>query len=137
MPPPLKVAADPVARLNRHLSEARLPSTRRHVTGPSAVKGATGPAPSGSPFVRTYPDVAWRLIFHDAQTEERGRAAYRTLGYGVKGAVAALIRAAAPPAMLAGPDADERIDTFAQLLTSSQTGLAFWWYENRHAIRVR
>jgi AcrR family transcriptional regulator len=80
-------------------------------------------------------EFAWRLIFRDAPTDPRVATAYRSLGGGVKGAVAEFVRSSAPPAMLADPDADQRIETFAQLLTSAQTGLAFWWYENRDVPR--
>ena len=80
-------------------------------------------------------EFAWRLIFRDAPTDPRVAAAYRRLGGGVKGAVAEFVRSSAPPAMLGDPDSDARIETFAQLLTSAQTGLAFWWYENRDVPR--
>jgi len=80
-------------------------------------------------------EFAWRLIFRDAPTDPRVAAAYRRLGGGVKGAVGEFLRSSAPPAMLDQPDSDERLETFAQLVTSAQTGLAFWWYENREVPR--
>ncbi|HKP88581.1 MAG TPA: TetR/AcrR family transcriptional regulator [Thermoleophilaceae bacterium] len=80
-------------------------------------------------------EFAWRLMFRDANTDPRISDAYRELGGDVTGAVTEFIRSSAPAAMLDDPDSDERIETFAKLLTSAQTGLAFWWYANRHVPR--
>jgi AcrR family transcriptional regulator len=85
-------------------------------------------------FVAEHP-FAWRMMFRDPPLDPAVAAAYRELGDRTTGAVAVFVQASAPAAMLAGPDGAERIETFAKLLTSAQTGLAFWWYEHREVPR--
>jgi hypothetical protein len=78
---------------------------------------------------------AWRMIFRDPPAEGRVQAAYRRLGGGTTGAVEDFLRANAPPGLFDGPGSDHRAEMFAQLVTSSMTGLAFWWYEHRDVPR--
>jgi AcrR family transcriptional regulator len=78
---------------------------------------------------------AWRMIFRDAPSDPAVQKAYRRLGGGTTNAVEGFLRANAPAAMFAGPDGARRAAMFAQLLTSSMTGLAFWWYEHRDVPR--
>jgi AcrR family transcriptional regulator len=78
---------------------------------------------------------AWRMIFRDPPAEGPVQTAYRRLGGGTTGAVEGFLRASAPPGMFDGPGSEHRAETFAQLLTSSMTGLAFWWYEHRDVPR--
>jgi len=77
---------------------------------------------------------AWRMIFRDPPAEGRVQAAYRRLGSGTTSAIEGFLRAGAPR-LFAGRGAEYRAEMFAQLLTSSMTGLAFWWYEHRDVPR--
>ena len=74
---------------------------------------------------------AWRMIFRDAPADPAVATAYRRLGRRATGAIEGFIRATAPPALLEGPEGAQRAEMFAQMLSSAQTGLAYWWYGNR------
>ena len=78
---------------------------------------------------------AWRMIFRDAPSDPAVQNAYRRLGGGTTDAVEGFLKALAPPRMFGGPSGARRAEMFAQLLTSSMTGLAFWWYEHRDVPR--
>ena len=78
---------------------------------------------------------SWRLIFRDAPSDPTVQKEYRRLGFGTKDAVEAFLRTSAPPHLLAGEGGDDRAAMLAQLLTSSMSGLAFWWYERRDVPR--
>jgi AcrR family transcriptional regulator len=78
---------------------------------------------------------AWRMIFRDPPAAGPVQSAYRRLGSGTTGAVEGFLRASAPPGLFDGPGSEHRAAMFAQLLTSSMTGLAFWWYEHRDVPR--
>jgi AcrR family transcriptional regulator len=78
---------------------------------------------------------AWRMIFRDPPAEGEVQRAYRRLGAGVTSGVESFLRADAPPGLFDGPGSEHRAAMFAQLLTSSMTGLAFWWYEHRDVPR--
>jgi len=78
---------------------------------------------------------AWRMIFRDAPSDPAVQKAYRRLGGGTTNAVEGFLRPNAPPGLFAGPDGARQAEMFAQLLTSSMTGLAFWWYGHRDVPR--
>ena len=78
---------------------------------------------------------SWRLIFRDPPTDPQVQKEYRRLGFGTKDAVEAFLRTLAPPHLLEGEEADDRAAMLAQMLTSSMSGLAFWWYEHREVPR--
>jgi AcrR family transcriptional regulator len=78
---------------------------------------------------------AWRMIFRDPPAEGEVQRAYRRLGAGVTSGIESFLRADAPAGLFDGPGSEHRAAMFAQLLTSSMTGLAFWWYEHRDVPR--
>jgi AcrR family transcriptional regulator len=77
----------------------------------------------------------WWLLFRDPPTDPAVAATYGRIQHGATLGIAALLREATPPELLADPDAERDLEMFAQLLRTAQNGLAAWWYDNQHVPR--
>jgi AcrR family transcriptional regulator len=82
-------------------------------------------------FVEEHP-FAWRMIFRDPPTDPEVARAYGEQGGRAVAATRAFVEATELGPALESPHAAE---IFTQLLISSQTGLAFWWYGHREVPR--
>lgn len=107
----------------------------------AAIGGAVADAPAAAEarlragieaffsFVEDHP-VAWRLLFRDPPTEPTVRAAYDAMSRRATDAIAALLATFAPDEVERTTETLERAQMFAQMLKSTQIGLAQWWYDN-------
>jgi AcrR family transcriptional regulator len=80
-------------------------------------------------------EFAWWLLFRDPPHDPAIARAYARIQQDATRGIAAFLRTAAPPEVLARADADRDLEMFAQLLRTAQNGLAAWWYEHRQVPR--
>jgi len=85
-------------------------------------------------FVEHHP-YAWRMLFRDPPSDPAVASAYRTLSSRATQAIADLLRAAAPAALLAPSEAEQRAEMLAEMIKTAQNGLASWWFDHREVPR--
>jgi AcrR family transcriptional regulator len=78
---------------------------------------------------------AWRMLFRDPPSDPEVAAAYRRLSRQATEGITGFIEAAARGALADYPDPGQTVEMFAELVRSSQNGLAAWWYEHREVPR--
>lgn len=78
---------------------------------------------------------AWWLLFRDPPADPAIAGVYSRIQTEATAGIAAFLREAAPPDLLAQPDADRDLAMFAQLLRTAQNGLAAWWYDHPDTAR--
>ncbi len=73
---------------------------------------------------------AWRMLFRDPPSDPQVAAAYRRLDRQATTAIAAFIKTGAADVLAAEQSPERAVEMFAELLKTSQNGLASWWYEH-------
>jgi AcrR family transcriptional regulator len=79
---------------------------------------------------------AWRMLFRDPPSDPEVAAAYRRLSREATEGITGFIEAGAGSALADYADPRQAAEMFAELVRTSQNGLAAWWYEHREVPRA-
>jgi len=80
-------------------------------------------------FVEQHP-FAWRLIFRDPPANPEIALTHTRIHRHATEGIAMLLAHSAPQSLRNGPDGQQTIQMYAELLKMSLNGMAAWWYEH-------